>query len=82
MEVNVNDYVKVKLTEKGHEILKSQHDELREYASYLGDYIEPKTDDAGFTKFQLWTLMETFGPYIGMCKSPPFGVIIRIPTGG
>lgn len=78
---NLNEIVKVKLTDHGHEILKQQHDELNVMihargGKGFGEY-QPKVDADGYTTFQLWSLMETFGPYIGMCKDEPFNINIK-----
>lgn len=50
MLYNINNYVKVKLTNNGRLILKEQN-------------INPSEED-GWTKFQLWDLMSIFGPYL------------------
>lgn len=66
IKFNINNYVKVKLTEKGKKVLKKQHDELEKLCKSIGKFHEPETDENGYTKFQLWDLMRTFGSYIGL----------------
>lgn len=77
---NINDYVRVKLTERGFEILKKDAEEFRRLypTALLGAYVPPKVDAEGYSKFQLWHLMKEFGPHITMGTVPPFGTIIDI----
>lgn len=71
MKFNINHYVKVKLTEKGIEILKEQHNDIQKYALLLPDFEEPQKDDDGYTKFQLWELMLKFGNHLyNGCEVP------------
>ena len=77
MNFNVNHYVKVKLTEYGHEILKDRHDELRKGIKNIGEY-KRKVDDEGYTRFQLWELMQKLGPYMKMGIKLPFETEIII----
>jgi len=78
MEFNINDYVKVKLTNYGLSILEAQHNELHSYFSNQQPFEPPKTDENGYTKFQLWHLMQTFGPHIGASLINPFETDIII----
>lgn len=71
MRFNINHYVKVKLTEKGIEILKKQHEDIQKYALLLPDFEEPAKDNDGYTRFQLWVLMCTFGEHLyNGCEAP------------
>ncbi|MEC7118517.1 MAG: hypothetical protein VXW65_01260 [Pseudomonadota bacterium] len=60
---DVNQYVKVRLTKRGLEILKQQHDEL--YASIPSKikrvWSPPVVDAEGYSEFQLHHLMNIFG---------------------
>ena len=75
VKINLNDIVKVKLTDYGKEIYYHRHDGLIECMRYHG--IEsttikpsfPKEDDEGKSKFQLWDFIELYGEHIGMGKS-------------
>lgn len=60
---NVNSYVYVKLTQKGLDILKKEHEELMSFYGALAqrDFLPPNTNSDGYSKFQLWSLMATFG---------------------
>ena len=66
---NINNIIKVKLTDRGKDIYYHQHDELNKY--YGKEIIKPRypdVDEDGFTRFQLWHFMEIYGPHthIGM----------------
>ena len=64
MRLNLNETVKVKLTERGKEI-------YRQHFSPLPDGFEqpePRIDEDGFTKIQLWVFMEMFGEHMSMLK--------------
>lgn len=79
MKFNLNNNVKVKLTQIGRDELKRQHIEL--YTS-LGQpeepYIPKKEDKEGWSTFQMWSLMNKFGNMIGMGISQPFETVIEI----
>ncbi len=69
---NPNEYVCVKLTDKGRAILKDRHIELiKLYPGLKCDYIPPKEIN-GWTEFQLWVLIERFGPYFNCGVEFPF----------
>ncbi len=64
MNFNVNDYVYVKLTAHGYEILRKNWE-------YFGTDIlfqEPKesVEYPGYVQFQMWELMREFGPHLGV----------------
>ena len=64
-KANLNDYIKVKLTEYGRMI-------YRESFVRLG-LQEPKinVDEDGYTRFQIWVFMQTFGDKMRMaCELP------------
>ncbi len=56
---NLNDHVWVKLTERGKAIY------VQHYAFLPIHVRPPEPDERGFVKFQLWNLMEIFGPHVG-----------------
>ncbi|MCM3701446.1 hypothetical protein [Paenibacillus macerans] len=77
-KVNINDIVKVKLTEHGIKVLKEQYKEFYEtFGVGLPDY-EPNIDEHGYTSFQMHDLIERLGPCLGMCKPLPFETEIII----
>lgn len=60
--LNVNNYVRIKLTKFGFEKLKKNHEDLRKrYPTIIGEYTPPKVDEDGFCEMQLWEVMNTFG---------------------
>ncbi len=77
MKININDEVKVKLTEEGKEIYFHKDDEYRKqmvaekghYPLYFQPQY-PKVDDEGYTKFQLWELMQIYGKHIDVVSLP------------
>ena len=81
-DFNINDCVKVKLTEKGKRIYYHQHDELNnEILKYGGSLISPielKYDDEGYVKFQMWHLMEVFGKHLRLGCDTPFETTIKL----
>lgn len=66
---NINQYVKVKITKHGKDILVKD------------EYPYPyKEDKDGWSKWQMWHLMEQFGQYIYLGCEPPFETeIILLP---
>lgn len=81
---NINNYVKVKLTEEGLKILKSQYNEmLKQMAPQarksMGPFKPPKVDKNGYSEFQLWGLMQHFGSYMfNGNMNPPLELTIKI----
>jgi hypothetical protein len=82
MKFNVNESVRVKLTDEGRAILRRNHDEL--YAmlpSHVRQeypYTPPKENMWGYVEFQMWQLMKEFGPHISMGSLVPFETEIEI----
>lgn len=70
---NANHYVKVKLTSEGIAELKRQHEELNHYYNgRFGEFTLPKTDEEGYSEFQLWDLMQCLGRMMKMGTNIPF----------
>lgn len=74
---NINNYVWVKLTDLGKEILKKNHDELQSLIDNSGgkcilEFNHPETNENGYSKFQLWALMAEFGNHLYLGCIPPF----------
>ncbi len=70
---NLNDYVLVKLTPIGIQILELQHNKKYEDLGIRkNEWIPPVIDADGYTKFQLWELMRQLGGSlrIGMGQHP------------
>ena len=66
---NINYHIKVKLTDKGREII--QNDYLRLCTALPNLNLEPVyiEDEDGYTKFQLWDFMRLFGEHM-YCGAP------------
>ena len=72
-DVNLNEYIKVKLTDKGKEIYKNHyHDIDDEYVPTLD------VDEEGFCKFQLWEFMQIFGEHFRMGGGSPCETNVKI----
>lgn len=59
MTISLNDYVTVRLTDKG---IRVWHDYWEPYAMSFAN----KVDAEGNLRILLWQLMEIFGPHISM----------------
>lgn len=77
---NVNDYVQVRLTDRGRVCLRENYDKLN--AAYGGklpfNHTPPKEDKDGWSRWQAWSLMQDLGPHISMGMKPPFEMTIRV----
>lgn len=73
---NLNEYVKVKLTPKGHQILKDAHDKLYK-GGPLHEYEPPEEDEDGWSKWQMWCFMAAIGKHIHMGMQPPVHTNIK-----
>ena len=58
MNANLNDYIKVKLTLKGIDVIRERYG--HEYPIIV--------DDEGYVKFQMWDFARIFGDYMNMCS--------------
>ena len=84
MRLNLNDEIKVKLTEHGKDIYYHQYDRLN---TALGREVckpsYPKVDEDGYTTFQLWCFMELYGVHMGMTLPnviEPLDIVFDEPT--
>lgn len=76
---NINQHVSVQLTDKGCRIHREEYDKLMAfYGREIFPYRPPVEDANGWSKWQMWTLIEAFGSHIGMGFDPPFNTEIRI----
>ena len=78
MEINLNDYVWVQITDRGLTVLQGQHEELALAVTGLPPWEPPATDEEGWSKWQLWCLFDHFGIHTHMGPVPPFGMSIRL----
>lgn len=75
-KINFNEYVKVKLTQYGVDILRLRHESLdrqlkKNGYGELGPF-KLEMDDEGYTKFQIWRLINIFGDYVHEGMEQPF----------
>lgn len=75
---NINDKVKVKLTDYGIAELKGQHDELQLLASSIGDFEEPHKDAEGYSTYQAWILFSNLGHLMDWGGEMPFETDILV----
>lgn len=70
VRINLNEFVKFKLTDYGKDIYYHQYDEINETIKRRGGAIlkpeMPKVDADGYTEMQLWAFMQLYGPHTGM----------------
>lgn len=66
MKLNLNEQVKVKLTDLGLKILEDDYNRLKMSIPHLEDYMPLKIDAQGYSKMQLHELMSKFGKYMCM----------------
>lgn len=68
--ITPNDYVRIKLTDYGRELLRKQHQALNAKLQIPlpGDGV-PDEDEQGWSKWHLWWLMRKFG---GLGAGSPF----------
>lgn len=76
IDFNMNEHVKVKLTERGREILKQRHKEI--FKGRDIKYTPPVEDEDGWSEWQLWCLLEEFGRELCCGISGPFETGIKI----
>lgn len=84
MRLNLNDSIKVKLTEHGKDIYYHQYDRLNNaFGKQLCKPSMPKVDEDGYTTFQLWCFMELYGVHMGMTLPnviEPLDIVFDAPT--
>ena len=68
-KISLNDYIKVKLTDRGKDIYFHRNDDLVAEYPFLRGKLKarfPKVDENGFTEFQLWDFIQLYGSHIYM----------------
>ena len=67
IRINLNEPIKVKLTDWGKEIYYHQYDRTNQIAGReICKPKFPKEDENGYTEFQLWCFIELYGMHMGM----------------
>jgi hypothetical protein len=78
MEFNINNTVYVRLTQVGKNELIKQHAELKVSFPKLHDHTPKIEDDEGWSKWQMWDLMNRFGHLMSLGFTLPFETDIKI----
>lgn len=84
MKFNINNNVKVKLTDFGRKVHRENINKTFEFIpkfrtdEYYNQYYKPKEDKDGWSKWQMWDLMANFGPHIRLGGQVPFETEIEI----
>ena len=67
IRINLNEPIKVKLTDWGKEIYYHQYDRTNQIAGReICKPRFPREDENGYTEFQLWCFIELYGEHMGM----------------
>lgn len=78
--VNLNDLVKVKLTDWGKEIYYHKNDKVNKtFGRRVIKPSFPRVDSEGYAKFQLWDFINIYGNYMGICDEnviEPLDIIV------
>jgi DNA-binding MarR family transcriptional regulator len=77
---NVNSTVRVKLTDHGRKILRRRHEQLERQLNRDLPYHSPVEDAEGWSRWQLWYLMNTFGTHLTLAtptNENPFALDIE-----
>lgn len=84
LNFNVNDNVRIKLTDHGRQCLRKNYDKLAESCGGRLPYTFqlPLEDADGWSTWQAWVLMQELGPHVYMGGENPFDLTIRIETEG
>lgn len=78
-EININESVRVKLTELGRRALERQHAEfLASTRAERPAYEPPEEDAEGWSEWQLWCLMQDLGHHCGLGRPLPFETTIQV----
>lgn len=79
---NLNQMVKVKLSDEGVEIMRKRHDDLHDRVKARnGKGINPfklKLDEEGYTPFIGWEFIQIFGEHTSIGFEPPFDLNIKL----
>lgn len=80
VKFNVNDNVRVRLTDRGRAIHRDRFRKLNAVLPLNANYkyTPPKEDNEGWSTWQMWNLMSIFGDYLGQGQELPFETTIEI----
>ncbi len=78
MKFNINHEVKVRLTNVGRNVLKKQDEDMKKKYDFKKFHSMPQEDEEGWSTWQLWNLMQTFGSELYNGCQVPFETTIEI----
>lgn len=79
MKININDNVRVRLTDYGKEILRRNFYAWNtDFPQAFKEFALPKEDSEGWSLWQIWCLMETFCKFMPLGGEVPFHTEIEI----
>lgn len=85
MKFNINNPVKVRITEVGMKMHRAEHDRIKALAAGMGAHMEhwhpytpPRIDADGWCEMQLWDVMRVFGHGMGNGLPVPIETEIEI----
>lgn len=80
--VNLNDFVWIELTATGLAELRFQDKDFKERFGTFRNQAQARLSEAnankGWTRWQLWDVMQTFGKVTGLGKIPAFSTTIHL----
>ena len=79
MKFNLNDRIRVQLTDTGRAIHRAEH--VKAFTGYdakLYPYTPPEEDEAGWSRWQMWEFMARFGPHMDWGRPLPVLTDIEI----
>ena len=87
MKFNINDTVRVRLTDHGRAVLRQDWESTTniyygrpEQRAIRGEYKPPKEDENGWSEWQLWALMNAFGEHTWLASQLCLETTIEIPN--
>lgn len=79
MQININQFVKIKLTPTGRRYLVEKHNQVYGRLVTSHPYRPITEDDQGYSRWQLWELFGTFGELMQYpTMNPPFEPNIEV----
>lgn len=75
--MNLNDIVYVKLTDHGRHLMRQNHTEFWAGRRAPYEFKLPREDAQGWSPWQLWHLMQEFGPHIYLGGDNAFDLELR-----
>lgn len=84
MKFNMNNYIRVQLTDEGRRIHRANHAALLSAlpveSAAAFPYQPPVEDADGWSRWQGWHLMREFGAWLSITREPPFNLTVEIET--